>query len=41
MKFYLRHNLFLILICTIELMTNREQESQADSPEEKDGEETK
>lgn len=41
MKFYLCHNLFIILICTIELMTNREQEGHIDSSEEKYGEETK
>lgn len=41
MKFYFCHNLFIIVICTIELMTNREQEGHVDSSEEKDGGETK
>lgn len=35
------NNLFLFMICTIELMTNREQEGHVDSFKEKDGGETK
>lgn len=35
------NNLFLFMTCTIELMTNREQEGHVDSFIEKDGGETK